>query len=95
MTEALIMLCFNICVEDNCRETSLGPESGISIAIDGRPVTGSVSFDGCHFMQGTDGVIWPALQRNDPSFDLEMLLSDDKQGSLRVTSMSAIYPPIA
>ena len=95
MTEALIMLCFNICVEDNCRETSLGPESGISIAVDGRPVTGSVSFDGCHFMQGTDGLIWPTLQRNDPSFDLEMSLSDDTQGSLRVTSMSAIYPPIA
>lgn len=96
MTEALIMLCMSVCVADNCQEASLDPESGITIAVDGRQVTGSVFFDNCHFLQGDNGrLTWTTLQRNNPSFDLEISLGDKSQGSLQVTSMAAIFPPKA
>ena len=91
MTEALIMLCMSVCVADNCQDASLDPESGIIVAVDGRLVIGSVSFDNCHFLQGDNGLTWTALQRNEPSFDLEISLGDESQGALRVTSMAAIF----
>lgn len=86
------MLCMSVCVADNCQDASLDPESNIFIAVDGRQVTGSVSFDNCHFLQGDNGLTWSTLQRNDPSFDLEISIGDELQGSLQVTSMAATYP---